>query len=215
MNARTLLTEHHHVIERACADLLQRGNGASFERIAAYRRFEQAMLDLLRIEEELLLPGYAEHARDAARELRDRHDDLRRMLFRVGIDVELHAPQDLDRLIAEVRTHATREAPLYARAASHLPAGRAEQLADRLLRSSAMLGRVGTNGPEIAVRRAITKALGRHAVIESAHLRIDVIDDEVEVAGTVDSQHEHDVAIAAAERVPGVRRVIDRVAINP
>ena len=191
MSSRNLLTEHHHQLEASCCELL----GCTYaddplDLIEAYRRFEHELLEHLRVEEELLFPAYAEHAPDDARKLREEHDDLRRVLFRIGVDVELHLvrAQTVERLIAELRAHAAREdTGLYAWAATHLSAAAAEQVCDRIER----------------------------ARIESAHIRVEVIDGEAELAGVVDSQHEHDVAIAAAEHVPGIRKVIDHLAITP
>jgi hypothetical protein len=218
-----LLTEHHHAIEAACTDLLgQTYADEPFELVAEYRRFEHEVLEHLAAEEELLLPAYAERAPDDARLLGEEHEALRRLLFRIGVDVELHIVRaaDVEQLIARLRDHAAHEDKgLYAWATSELAAPARDQLRERIGRSIDQLDGIRTREsratPETAVRRAITKALGRHAVAESSHIRIEVIDGEAELLGTVDSQHEHDAAIAAARTVPGIVNVIDHLAVCP
>lgn len=146
MNVQELLTEHHHQVEAACGGLIACAYADEPAALTeAYRSFEHEMLEHLRVEEELLLPGYAEYAPEDARALREQHDELRRALFRIGVDVELHVVRahHVDRLIAELRAHAAHEdAGLYAWAASHLPAGHARELFDRIRRSLAVLGRL-------------------------------------------------------------------------
>jgi osmotically-inducible protein OsmY len=70
------------------------------------------------------------------------------------------------------------------------------------------------NDANIAVHRAITKALGRHAVAEAGRIVIHISDGQAELVGTVDSWHEHDAAIAAARRVPGIDGVIDHLVVQ-
>lgn len=147
MNPRALMTEHHREVETACCSLL----GCTYADdpkvlLETYRRFEQEILEHLRAEEELLLPGYAEFAPHDARKLREEHDELRRALFRIGVDVELHAVRvhHVDHLIAELRAHAAHEdTGLYTWAAAHLSAVKAEQLLDRIRHSLTALRRMG------------------------------------------------------------------------
>ena len=219
-----LLAEHHRAMEAACTELLGHTYADEpFELVAEYRRFEREVRAHLAAEEDLLLPRYAQHAPDDARKLLDDHEELRRLLYRIGVDVELHIVRaaTVDQLVARLRAHAAHEdAGLYAWAAGGLDARVRDQLRARLAPSIVELDRLRARADksrtrQTAVRRAITKALGRHAVAESNHIRVEVIDGEAEIIGEVDSQHEHDAAIAAARAVPGIINVIDHLAICP
>jgi hypothetical protein len=219
-----LLAEHHRAMEAACTDLLGHTYADEpFELVGEYRRFEHEVLAHLAAEEELLLPAYARHAPDDARELEEDHEELRRLLYRIAIDVELHVVRaaTVDQLIARLREHAAHEEQgLYTWAAGALDALARDQLRARLAPSIVELDQLRARADkahtrQTAVRRAITKALGRHAVAESRHIRVEVVDGEAELIGAVDSQHEHDAAIAAARAVPGIINVIDHLAICP
>jgi hypothetical protein len=121
--------DQHHAIEAACRALLARAEGNQ-ELVAGYRRLERALLDHFDMEEKVMLPAYAEHAPRDAHAIRGEHATLRRLLFRVGLEVELHAlrPETLNYLIEMLCAHAAREdAGLYpwstarARALAALP----------------------------------------------------------------------------------------------
>lgn len=156
MNPKTLLTEHHYQLEAACCELLGRTYADEpAALVTEYRRFEHEMLEHLRVEEELLFPEYAEYAPGDARKLRYEHDELRRMLFRVGVDVELHTVRahHVDRLITELRAHGAREEEgLYAWAAMHLSAPAKQHVSERIRRSFAMLGDYAPSTEEPAVQ---------------------------------------------------------------
>jgi hypothetical protein len=141
-----LLAEHHHVIEAACRELLGRTySDEPADLVAEYRRFEHEMLEHIAIEEELLLPAYAEHAPEDARALREDHAALRQLMYRIGIDVELHLvrAKTVDQLIAQLRAHAVREENgLYVWAADHAPASARQQSVDRIRRSLRELARL-------------------------------------------------------------------------
>jgi osmotically-inducible protein OsmY len=59
-----------------------------------------------------------------------------------------------------------------------------------------------------------TKAFDRDARIESNGLTVTTTDGEVEVDGTVRSKSEHDAAIAAVWKAPGVTSVADKIRVG-
>lgn len=120
----TLLTEHHHELDATCCDLRSAIECADpLELVARYRRFEEAMLAHLDAEEQLLLPAYAATFPATARELREEHAELRRLLAHVELDVDRHAAraEQLDRLVERLRSHTGfEETTLYRWADQHL-----------------------------------------------------------------------------------------------
>ena len=145
---RLLLAEHHRELERACQALLAHTYGDDPRELALqYRSFERSTLDHLAAEEELILPAYADHAPEDARAIRDEHAAIRQLLFRVGIEVELHIVRadTVKRLVDTLRTHATREdASMYPWAQDHLPLSTRRQLFVRIGRSLRALVRSRT-----------------------------------------------------------------------
>jgi len=142
---RLLLTEHHREIEVTCQALLSRAYADEpAELIDQYRAFERAILDHLAAEEEMMLPMYAEAAAGEARALVDDHAALRRQLFQVGVEVELHCmrAQTLCVLIDQLRAHAAREdASMYPWAQAHLPLAAKRRLFVRIGHSLRRLAR--------------------------------------------------------------------------
>ena len=134
-DAKTLMMEHSREIETMCCELRGRSYADEpHELVQAYRRFEREMLDHLDLEERTLLPGYAMCAPDDARKLSDEHSELRQRLYRLAIDVELHAvrAEAIDNLVTRLREHAAHEgAGLYAWAAEHVPPGAVTHLIER------------------------------------------------------------------------------------
>lgn len=127
-----LLTELHRELEAACCDLRAADPLAL---IALYRRFEASLLAHFETEEQLLLPVYAETFPATARQLREEHADLRRLLRHAAIDVDLHVAraEQLDRLVERLRSHAGfEEATLYRWADQHLDSRELAEVADRL-----------------------------------------------------------------------------------
>ncbi len=117
--------DQHHAIELACRALLARAEANQpLEVVSEYRRLERALLDHFEMEERVMLPEYAEYAPRDAHAIRGEHATIRRLLFRVGLEVELHAlrPETLNYLIEMLRAHAAREdAGMYAWAAAKVP----------------------------------------------------------------------------------------------
>lgn len=146
--ARTLLGEHSREIETTCCELLGRTYADEpHALVQAYRQFEREMLEHLALEEQILIPGYAADAPDDARTLMDEHAQLRQLLYRLAIDVELHTVrlEAVENLVERLHAHAAHEdAGLYTWAAAHLPAGTVAQLIDRIETSIAALARTRT-----------------------------------------------------------------------
>lgn len=109
---RLLLADHHRQIEDACRALLARTYADdSRALVAEYRGFEHAMLEHFTAEEEEILPGYAEHAPDDAQAIRADHARFRQLLFRLGVEVELHIIRatTVNQLVDQLHAHAARE----------------------------------------------------------------------------------------------------------
>lgn len=134
-----LLLKHHRALETACQALLAHTYGDDpRELVFNYRAFERSTLEHIAAEEDLLLPAYAEHAPEDARSIRDDHVAIRQLLFRVGIDVELHSVRvdTVKQLIEKLQAHAAREdAAMYPWAQEHLPLTLQRQLFVRIGRS--------------------------------------------------------------------------------
>ena len=135
-----LLTEHGHDIERACADL--RSDTYADDRlalVAAWRLFEARMVGHMAAEEDLVLDAYAHDFPDDARLIRQQHDELRRMLTPLAIEVELHMirADTIERLLTALRAHAMHEeAQLYPWAERHLAGAKRAELEARLTGSA-------------------------------------------------------------------------------
>jgi hemerythrin-like domain-containing protein len=118
------LPDHHRQIEQLLDELktLSRGDD-SRALCAAWARFDRALEDHMRAEEEHLLPAFFDAHPVEARELLRDHAEIRRLVSELGVTVELHQLRaDLaDRLIERLREHARREdRSLYPWAARHL-----------------------------------------------------------------------------------------------
>ncbi|HEX8108028.1 MAG TPA: hemerythrin domain-containing protein [Kofleriaceae bacterium] len=133
---RLLLAEHHRELETACRALLGHTYGEDPRELSLqYRAFERSTLDHLAAEEELILPAYADHDPDDAAAIRREHATIRRLLFQVGIEVELHIVRagTVKRLIDVLQAHAAREdASVYRWAQDHLPLSTRRQLFVRI-----------------------------------------------------------------------------------
>lgn len=136
---RLLFPDHHCQIEAAC-DALRASAVTDDPRdvTTCYRSLERAVLEHLRAEEDSILPAYAEHAPADAESIHAAHDELRRQLFRIGVDVELHCvrAEALDRLVAGLRAHAAHEdREMYPWAEAHLSTPTKRELFERMAHS--------------------------------------------------------------------------------
>jgi iron-sulfur cluster repair protein YtfE (RIC family) len=109
------LAEHHRQLDAACLDLLSTTyEDDSRELCESWRAFERSLEAHLAAEEELLIPAFAAWTpADAERLLQD-HERIRRLVAKVGLEVELHvirAPT-IEALLAELRRHAADEEAL-------------------------------------------------------------------------------------------------------
>ena len=109
---RLALADHHREIERACRTLLEHTYADdSRALVEQYRAFERAILDHLAAEEQAMIARYAESPPGEPRALLDEHTVIRRTLFQVALEVELHCVRahTLCSLIEQLHAHAARE----------------------------------------------------------------------------------------------------------
>jgi hypothetical protein len=136
---RLLLADHHREIEDACSALLAIAYEDCLRAVVEqYRALERAVLEHLEAEESVILPDYAAHDPEAASAIRDEHAAIRKLLFRIGVEVELHVVrlETLQRLIDTLHAHAAREdVSMYPWAQVHLPLSAKRRLFVRIGRS--------------------------------------------------------------------------------
>lgn len=140
---RLLLADHHTKIEAAGNALRVAAFGDdTLELVTRWRCFEHGVITHLDAEEHLILHAYADYAADDAALIRAAHDDLRRQLFRLGVDVELHCVRaaSIDRLLQTLREHAAHEdRGMYPWAQVHLPPRTRRELFSRMIRALRLL----------------------------------------------------------------------------
>ena len=84
------------------------------------------------------IPAYVEYDSEAACAIRDEHDAIRKLLLRIGVEVELHQVRvpTLQALIDKLHAHAAREdESMYPWAQAHLPTSTKRRLFARIGRS--------------------------------------------------------------------------------
>lgn len=122
---RLLLADHHRAIELAGRELLASTYADDPPALyTAYRGFERAILDHLAAEETMILPQYEIHAPHDAKRTRDEHVEIRDLLFKVALEVELHLVrvERIEVLLEKLHDHAAREElAMYPWAQLHLP----------------------------------------------------------------------------------------------
>ena len=121
----TLLSDHHHRLERKCRDMLGWAYTDDARDLgSAWEDLEAELLDHMAAEEEVILPSYAMHAPEDAHRIRDEHARIRSLVTPIGIDVELHEIRvaRLRRLVEALEAHsASEDAAMYPWAAQHIP----------------------------------------------------------------------------------------------
>jgi hypothetical protein len=142
-----LLAEHHRNLEQAGL-LLRAGACADdpLELIARYRNLEHAVLAHMEAEEEIL-PAYAVADPEDAAMIRTWHEDLRRQLYKIGVDVELHRVrlEAIDQLVKALQVHAAHEdRGMYVWAQASLPAQHQRAILARIEESLHKLLSFGT-----------------------------------------------------------------------
>lgn len=139
LGLQQMLMDHHCALETACQALLAQAYVDDPRQLVLhYRAFERSMLEHIAAEDALLLPAYAEHDPDDARSIRADHVAIQELLFRVGIEVELHSVRvdTVKQLIEQLQAHAAREdATMYPWGQDHLPLSIRRQLFVRIGRS--------------------------------------------------------------------------------
>ncbi len=86
-----LLPDHHRRLEAKCRDLLASAyTDNTRELIAHWCELETELIDHIAAEEEVILPGYAEHAPTNAKRILGDHARIRELLTPIGVEVELH-----------------------------------------------------------------------------------------------------------------------------
>lgn len=148
------LSEYHRALEALARELLARTyEDDSYDLVVAYRRFEHEVLEHLASEEDLLLPAYAEVAPTEAAAFRREHAEIRQVLERIGLDVELHVvrAEIIATFIRALQAHAAREdALLYPWAEEHLPEDARRALFHRLDASRRELAELQARHPTVA-----------------------------------------------------------------
>jgi hypothetical protein len=149
LGPRLLMSDHHRAIAKSCRRL--RSTIYSDDPptlVADYHCFERAVVEHMVIEERDLLPAYTAYDPADARSIRQQHRELRELLDRIGLDVELHRVRaaQLEQLLEVVQRHiAHEEATLYPWAQVNIGLDAKHELFDRLTRSLQDLGRVRTS----------------------------------------------------------------------
>ena len=141
-----LFADHHRQLEAACETLRAcTYTDEPFELVVRFRSFERAVLEHLRAEEDSILPRYEVYAPADAELIRTTHAELRRQLFRIGIEVELHCvrAESLEELVKTLRAHAAHEdRGFYPWAQAHLPPRTRRELLRRVIHSLQLLALV-------------------------------------------------------------------------
>jgi osmotically-inducible protein OsmY len=94
----------------------------------------------------------------------------------------------------------------------------AERAVHNLEGVRAVVNLIAVEAPEVdpaRIRKSIEDALGRQTEREAKRVWVEMQDREVKVFGTVHSWAEKESVVGAAKGTPGVRRVDDRVRIEP
>jgi hypothetical protein len=142
---RLLLSEHHKALDAACFAL--RTCAFTDDALALTVRFrdlEHAVLLHMRVEEQELLPRYAEVAPADAALILAAHEEIRGQLYRLGVETELHCIrlESIDALIAMLREHAAHEdRVVYPWAEQNLSLGSRRSLFQSVGRSLRRLGK--------------------------------------------------------------------------
>ena len=133
---RLLLAEHHDAMDNACEELRVGVEiDDPLDLVTRYRAFERDVLDHLALEEELILPAYALDEPGDARRIASEHDELRRLLYQLGIEAELHCvrAESIEALIQLLKAHGRREdTRMYPWAQVHLPSSTKRQVFARV-----------------------------------------------------------------------------------
>lgn len=121
-----LLPDHHRRLAAKCRELLAWAyTDDTRELAAAWRELEAELNDHIAAEEEVILPAYAQHAPDNAKQILDDHARLRELLTPIGVEIERHETRAarLRRLAEALDAHTLfEEATMYPWAQNNLTA---------------------------------------------------------------------------------------------
>jgi hypothetical protein len=141
-----LLAEHHRSLRRAGEDLMGRCHeDNSLAVIAEFRVFERQVLEHMRLEEEIVVPAFAEVDPDEAVAILDAHRLLRKQLERGAVDIERHSLRlpTMRGLLDALDDHAKREdSKMYPWAQIHLPAKTRDAIGERMFASMRRLAKL-------------------------------------------------------------------------
>lgn len=107
--------EDHARLDALFEDVLNRAHAGDWgECDTIWRRFSAALEDHFRFEERELFPAYAASSEDAkaeVSELQAEHAEVRELLDRIGVELELKRvdQEAIDALVARLRAHASKE----------------------------------------------------------------------------------------------------------
>jgi hypothetical protein len=134
-----LFAEHHRSLRRAAEDLMARAHEDDcLSLVTEFRAFEKQVLEHMRAEEDIMLPGYADACPEEAQAIRRAHETIRKQLERTALDCELHSIriEAIRNLLAMLDDHAKYEdRTMYPWAQVHLPIASRNALSSWLLAS--------------------------------------------------------------------------------
>ncbi len=112
---RSRLAEDHVKLDALFEQVLEQARTGDWLACdGIWKQFSAALLDHFAFEEAELFPAYAASSDDAKRvvgELEAEHAEVRALLDRIGVEIELKRVDQpaIDQLISRLRAHATRE----------------------------------------------------------------------------------------------------------
>jgi hypothetical protein len=112
----SMLAGDHHRLDRAFQAIVTRAEGGDFQQLECeWVAFQSALLQHLDAEEKNMLPELAKDRPDAARTLRDEHEDIRVKLLQLGVDLDLHClrAERVEAFVEALRAHAHREENIF------------------------------------------------------------------------------------------------------
>ena len=111
-SATELLRAEHAQLEHVYAALLAAYRGGDWNDVrASWKMFEAELRAHMATEEQLVFPAFEATSPEEARQLRAEHDELRRLLETLGVNIELHAvpSADAEELVRRLRAHGEHE----------------------------------------------------------------------------------------------------------
>ncbi len=136
-----LLTAEHAALEKRYEEIQSAFHANAREEVVAlWTSFEAALLEHMKLEEELILPELAHVDPDAVAEIEAEHGRLRTLLAELGVGVDLHRTREdnVTGLLGVLKAHGQREERLlYRWAEENLSAAPRRRLLERLFSRAA------------------------------------------------------------------------------